>query len=423
MANEKVKDTGNDEEISLSDSEMENILGGAELSEVSLDLPSLDEHEEEAEEHTEEQPEEAPSGELNLDEEDITGDLPSLDDISLDEGPSDKTDDLMLDDQIPEDLPSIDEMDSAEEKASKKTLEEIDPPPLEETDFADDLPSLDELKIPELHEGEDEDTEIIDVSGDVPDELPRMPGRAASGASDQPVAQKASAANALMEDEDETVSLSETEMSGILSEVDENQVIDLKAPVDDGDEVVSVSGEELDSITQDLNLEESPETAEASVDLAEAAEHEDPTAKASGKDVMEDSVNFEAEIMESAQVSIAKPKKQSLVDLEEAVDKGIDAIDRMEAETPSKIQDELPDLSDENAAGEKPAAREMVVPSTKKKAAPREHTPTAVSDKELSELLAYLDELLEHLPEEKIREFAESKHYDRYISLINRLGI
>jgi len=416
MANDKVKDTGNDEEISLSDSEMENILGGAELSEVSLDLPSLDEHEEEAGEHTEEHEEhheETPSetsDELNLDEEDITGDLPSLDDISLEEGPSDKTDDLILDDQIPEDLPSIDEMDSAEEKASKKTLEEIDPPPLEEADFADDLPSLDELKIPELHEGEDEDTEIIDVSGEVPDELPGK--------------QKASAANALMEDEDETVSLSETEMSGILSEVDENQVIDLKAPVDDGDEVVSVSGEELDSITQDLNLEESSEAPEASVDLAEAAEHEDPAAKASGKDVMEDSVNFEAEIMESAQVSLAKPKKQSLVDLEEAVDQGIDAIDRMESETPDKFKDELPDLHDDKDADEgKPAAREKLVPSTKKKMPPREHTPTAVSDKELSELLAYLDELLEHLPEEKIREFAESKHYDRYISLINRLGI
>lgn len=421
MANEKVKDTGNDEEISLSDSEMENILGGAELSEVSLDLPSLDEHEEATEEHAEEVHEETPSAaseELNLDEEDITGDLPSLDDISLEEGPSDKTDDLDLDDQIPEDLPSIDEMDSAEEKASKKTLEEIDTPPLEETDFADDLPSLDELKIPELHEGSeesseqgaDEDTEIIDVSGEVPDELP--------------AAHKPSAANALMEDEDETVSLSESEMSGILDEVDENQVIDLKAPVDDGDEVVSVSGEELDSITQDLNLEEPAGEASEAVDLAEAAEHEDPAAKTSGKDVMEDSVNFEAEIMESAQVSLAKPKKQSLVDLEEAVDKGIDAIDRLEAETPGKFKEELPDLHEEKAEDEaKPAAREKVVPSTKKKLPTREHTPTAVSDKELSELLAYLDELLEHLPEEKIREFAESKHYDRYISLINRLGI
>ncbi len=414
MANEKVKDTGNDEEISLSENEMENILGGAELSEVSLDLPSLDDVDENPSADESDTALSQSDESLNLDEEDITGDLPSLDDISLDEPSSTSGDDLILDEQIPEDLPSIDEMDSTDLPAKVKTLEEIDPAPLPETDFAEDLPSLDDMELPDLHE----DTEIIDVSGKVPDELPTT--KAAPVKSDMAMDEGG-------EDENETVSLSESEMSGILSEVDENQVIDLKAPVDEGDEVVSVSGEELDSITQDLDLVGEAETgSDESVDLGEAA---DAPGQPSEKDVMKDSVNFEAEIMEDAQVSFAKPKS-SLVDLEDAVDKGMEELDRIEAgpaaplakseRKPDKFKKEEEDFSAPLTTN---GLDREKLSAVRKKASGKIGNDPVVSDKELFELLSYLDELLDHLPEDKVREFAESKHYDRYISLINRLGI
>ena len=46
-----------------------------------------------------------------------------------------------------------------------------------------------------------------------------------------------------------------------------------------------------------------------------------------------------------------------------------------------------------------------------------------IADSELAELFCYLDNLLECLPEAKIKDFAKSKYYDKYISIINRLGI
>ena len=46
-----------------------------------------------------------------------------------------------------------------------------------------------------------------------------------------------------------------------------------------------------------------------------------------------------------------------------------------------------------------------------------------IIDAELVELFSYLDKLFESLPEDKIKDFAKSKYYDKYISIINRLGI
>ncbi|MCL2206344.1 MAG: hypothetical protein FWB82_07505, partial [Treponema sp.] len=43
--------------------------------------------------------------------------------------------------------------------------------------------------------------------------------------------------------------------------------------------------------------------------------------------------------------------------------------------------------------------------------------------KELRTVLSYMDRLLEALPDEKIEEFARSKHYDTYKKLFKELGL
>ncbi len=45
------------------------------------------------------------------------------------------------------------------------------------------------------------------------------------------------------------------------------------------------------------------------------------------------------------------------------------------------------------------------------------------SKEELKKVLGYLDNLLENLPEDKIKEFAKSEYYDLYVKILNKLGI
>lgn len=53
---------------------------------------------------------------------------------------------------------------------------------------------------------------------------------------------------------------------------------------------------------------------------------------------------------------------------------------------------------------------------------PKEELPSNIK-KDIKSVLAYMDQLLESLPEEKIKEFAESEYFEMYHRLFNELGI
>ena len=46
-----------------------------------------------------------------------------------------------------------------------------------------------------------------------------------------------------------------------------------------------------------------------------------------------------------------------------------------------------------------------------------------IDKKNLKTIIKYLDDMLENLPEEKIKEFAESEYYDLYNRLLDSLEI
>ena len=52
-----------------------------------------------------------------------------------------------------------------------------------------------------------------------------------------------------------------------------------------------------------------------------------------------------------------------------------------------------------------------------------EHFVANTMQEEIKDVLAYMDRLLESLPEEKITEFAQSEYFDRYKKLFSDLGI
>jgi hypothetical protein len=490
-----------DENVTLTEGELDNLFGGAEVSEVSLEsavddeLPSVEDGIPVDSDVASDELDELPSLDLPSVEQDADGiaeepELPSLDleteDLDAQEAsdlpelPSldDDLDAGKLEDEIPEDLPTPEEVKDIElpDLSSEPSADEpvsVQAAVLENANPADELPSLDDMDLPDLS------NEAGGKDGEENEEVEIIDGEASSGAP--------RSASAGREEEDETIALSNSELDNILSDVDETQVLDLEAGED---EVVSVSGEELDSITQDL---EPVPSEDESAPLEGRA--------ASEKDVMADSMNFEAEIMEDAQVQIPKldDEPEALPDEDDAgAEEGIatagtgfptEAVSRADADTlsqptqpsatqtkepetafdeihaipapPDSIEDEtgidpgddaIPeetleaiDLDEVHQATRPPDSTvsqpdsgawdgritatdiaEAEAKSPTKAADPIASRPARaarVEDRELYDLLKYLETLLEKLPEANIREFAESRYYDRYIALVNRLGI
>lgn len=491
-------DTNSDDEnVTLTAGELDDLFGGAEVSEVSLESPE--------EENGEEVPSDDLAGDLpelpDLETPEEEGALPDLEDLSARQEEDVTAEQMEEAGDLPE-LPTLDLEDPDGAGDGETDLQAAIP---EDLPTPEDLPSEDEMKDVELPElggdgnGTEEGSvlENVEPEDDLPAlsldamELPDLDDKTeAQGEEDVEILPS----SAPSEGEDETVSLSEGELGNILSDVDESQVLELDPPSADeaeetpeDDEVVSVSGEELDSLTQDAS-DEIPSEIEA-------------------EDVTADSLSFEAEIMQDAQVELAKPADED----ESALDETPAPAEEEEALTQEDLTldtdlPELPelDLQEEPAAvAEPPAAMSLAedasapedafdqiqtIPAPPEHEALPEPDPVAaeetleaidladvheaarppdlpkmeapsdgswdgsiteadlagspqppgkitipgaakakasskVEDRELYDLLKYLDTLLEHLPEPQIRAFAESRHYDRYIQLINRLGL
>ncbi|HMB00858.1 MAG TPA: hypothetical protein VKS21_07710, partial [Spirochaetota bacterium] len=180
-------------------------------------------------------------------------------------------------------------------------------------------------------------------------------------------------------------------------------------------ESVTLSNDELDNITKDL---ESAQEVDLSPDQENAPEAEKEiekkpeqpqTAAESDDSVIQDTEDFEAELLRSAKVDM---KKVSDEDTDTDAPQGKPAAEK-ESDTSGTRQTKQPEPTAADSASKKKAGAKPAKSKSLKK---------PVGDAEIAEVFAYFDSLLEYLPEDKIKEFAESKYYDKYISVINRLG-
>ena len=182
---------------------------------------------------------------------------------------------------------------------------------------------------------------------------------------------------------DETIALSSNELDNILTDVDESQVLDLneKDLQETEKEIVSVSGEELDQIAEDDKESRN----------------------------IQESLDFEKEIMADAQKSTGREENRQTIS------------------EPSKLKPKK-DQSKNSKKGDAAASLEPLsdTPVTSPRISKKKNLDSKkknIEEVALFDLFSYLNNLLDHLPKEKIVEFAESKYYDKYIALINRLGI
>jgi len=84
--------------------------------------------------------------------------------------------------------------------------------------------------------------------------------------------------------------------------------------------------------------------------------------------------------------------------------------------------DDISDIADIADIDETPAKTESLPSSTTAKKASDFEIPSELK-KELKNILGYMDQLLESLPEEKIEEFAKSQYFDSYKKLFKELGL
>ena len=97
-------------------------------------------------------------------------------------------------------------------------------------------------------------------------------------------------------------------------------------------------------------------------------------------------------------------------------------IDMPEADVTDNNQVDL-EIQTDNLSDSEDSSEENFKKNTKATKKTLKQKNAIIDKKDLVEIFTYLDHLLDALPENKIREFAESQYYDKYISIINHLGI
>ena len=111
-------------------------------------------------------------------------------------------------------------------------------------------------------------------------------------------------------------------------------------------------------------------------------------------------------------------------DAAETADGFSDITENADVPDTADINGSIPESGSADNSDMPSASSDTAVPETEVKAAqePQEPLPSHLKN-EIKSVLAYMDQLLESLPEEKIEEFAKSEYFDTYKRLFEELGI
>ncbi|HVP17688.1 MAG TPA: hypothetical protein VMU36_01745 [Spirochaetia bacterium] len=269
------------------------------------------------------------------------------------------------------------------------------------------------------------------------------------------------------EDEDETIALTGDELDNILNTAEITEEAAEAVPVEEAEAIVEMPEatleESADTATEELPAEleldelssgQTPSAASTSsealpeLDLEGIPEIETPVAAAEAVEEVGDletlDLEEESTEVESAPESSAKKTPTEHTD-EMAGDVDLEALAAEAEELESDdagapLQDleigELETIADEaEPSSAEPQEIEIAFESEADKpqgkarggAAPeRKEGPSAIPDDlkdEIRTVLQYMDRLLENLPDDKIKEFAESPHFVTYKKLFEDLGL
>ncbi len=389
-----VQDEEDYEEINLSVSDEADIEDEA-LEEIEFESMLAEGIEEETVSLTEDIEEIDLDDEVDLVIEDI-----DMNDVPSDKGASDTDSEL-------EDLEDLDlELESFDE--------------IEEMDL--ELDSSDELEEISLGSETSDELEEIDLGSESPDELEDITPKAVSSDNldDIEIEEIELDESVNLEEESiDEIDLEEIESFDTAMDAEEIPEIELDEAIDEIETIEEFSLEESDSLTG--NLEELEIDLEDDTEVTVAVPNDDFNELPGTEDVDLDSLEALAaapDLTEEVGETIVEIPEIDLEplsedeDLEDLEDLGEDILDEtlseeISLETESDLS-EIADVNETMAMG-----REAIELAD---------LPDDLKD-QIKDVLKYMDQLLESLPDDKIQEFARSEHFEVYKKIFEELGI
>ncbi|MBX7058191.1 MAG: hypothetical protein K1X75_08995 [Leptospirales bacterium] len=398
-----------DESVSLSEDELENILGStddsfgeisegdlrAEVSDEFADVPEVDLA-----------PIAPASGELNPDEELGFDDfqsgagateelvIPELEESNGDGAGGIESELLSGDDDEPIAL-SADELDNI--------LTDVEP-----TESADEFAMSDTSELPAVDFGE------VDVG----DDFSAPSFDADFGASEMEVgsdAETPAEAFAGLDAEEENITLSDDELSQVLLDGDLPAEISEELPAGmldlDDNEPIALTPEELGNIVSEVG---EGEVGLGDIEFAEQA----PSLEFESGDQSELS-QFSS--MEEGPTALSDNELSSI--LEDTDAEGVQARAGLEDESAIAALEPPVDVINLDEYGETIEAGHGEAPPMRAAVAERVAVDSGVNKEELRKMISYLDGLFDQLPETAIREFSHSEYFDLYKRIMDELGL
>ena len=117
------------------------------------------------------------------------------------------------------------------------------------------------------------------------------------------------------------------------------------------------------------------------------------------------------------EVSVEIPETQDIDISVKSIDENVDASNKESLSTEEKIIDNAVSSNEDDIN-----VNEDVVKGSSSMEEKEDELPSNIK-KDVKSVLSYMDQLLESLPEEKMKEFAESEYFEMYNRLFSELGI
>ncbi|NPV38373.1 MAG: hypothetical protein HPY78_03750 [Brevinematales bacterium] len=245
---------------------------------------------------------------------------------------------------------------------------------------------------------------------------------------------------------------SEEETKEVDFQFDLSAIPDLQPTVEDENEPIALSLEELNNIevTEEPPLSmasATPEEEEGNIEIASAGPEEGLSELERGLEIpIETEVPLSPESFESMIAEEEKIEEIKQQDLNQLIEIAEPDVESLENETESLLggEETLPPLEEaetvevsladlgvtaneevsepivSEAYMESPVAEEM---DRRQMIETNLDTLSGTTREELRKVIQYLDNLLADLPEEKIKEFAQSEYYDLYMKIMEKLGL
>ena len=221
--------------------------------------------------------------------------------------------------------------------------------------------------------------------------------------------------------------LSDDELDKLVMESSDNEIEETETTIEDEEIIIPDENDTFETSVDDLdNNEKDYEDDFKGLDSILDSEDIDDTKVSEEEDINIDNLINENDDLEDLNIDDNEEESISLSGNE--LDSILDSADLIETEA-CNVPDMLEEIDNSDlqplvsSKEDDVAIYSSLKAEMQAKEAKEAEEKTELLKKDVKTVLSYLDQLLDALPEEKIKEFAKSKEFDIYIKLFEELNI